>query len=371
MKHTNKTIAILLLAALAHCGTAACKKPKNETGGSNSAGTEKLGDLKPGLYSSIFFTKDGQPAVQYADYFYEWNASAKKWQKFAGKAPGGGFSTMVQDKQGNYYGISSLHIYMHNKTTDSWDSLQVGNYRNSNNAPSLITNRAGDIVIRMGVADTSFYFRKAAMETKWTKIAQRMRSEEAHSFPYYLCDNGNLYFSYDITPFPRGVLCAVVLNTNTGGFGMLYDRSDIDNGVVLGGSSNAGIISGAYINANGMVYVMNENYKESTVSLYRLTPASLPAKFELVQKLTLPTMSENTSGWVTGVSTPFTINSKGEIKMVLGCSKYPDAHYAQGIASLKDPEIKYFNHGQSQQQICPNLNGDAYIAMFDGYIYKW
>ncbi len=366
----KKTFILALLAAVS---MTSCTKTKDKNSGANSATTEKLGELKPDLYSSPFFLKDGRPAVPYSDNFYAWNAAAKTWEKIApAHASSAGFTALVQDNQGTYFGAAWQHIYMLNKATGSWDTLAVGNYRGSVSQPSLIINKAGDIVIRIMTADTSYYFKKPASATDWTKIAQRPTVDEKRNYPYYLCDNGNLYFGYEASPYPRGTLCDVVLNTNTGTFGLLFDKSDIDNATVLGGSSNAGTVSAGYISSDGVVYVMYETYTESwKATLYRLTPTSLPAKFEKVQKFNLPQPPENGSGWFTTVSSPFVVNSKGDIKMLFNCTKYPDAHWSLGTANANSPNTNYFNHGQGQQQICPNLNGDVYISVFNGNIYKW
>ncbi len=365
----RKTIILALLAAVS---MTSCTKTKKEATAANTT-TEKLGDLKPDTYSSVYFLNDGRPAVQFSGNLYSWNATGKAWEKFAPLLPGsGGFMQLVQDNQGNYYGNGWKYVYIRNTAAATWDTLKVGAYRSSTGLPQLISNGAGDIVIRMQAADTFYYYKKAAAGTNWTLVTTRSRSQDELIYPYFLCNNGNLYFSYDSNPYPRGILCDIMMNSNTGAFGLLFDKSDPANFKVLEGYANSGSVNAGYIDAAGVVYVTYQTIQETwKAKLYRLTPTAVPAKFELLRDLNIPHPSEASNGWFTKISEPFTVDDKGNMKFLLYCSKYPDAHWAIATGNTSSSEIRYFDHPLGQRMIYPNLQGVAYISEFGGYVYKW
>lgn len=368
MKSKSPSLVVVLCALFL---LNACKKEGASKGKVNMV---QLGNLKTDLYSNIFFNFSGQPILQANNFLYEWSEAENKWTKLADVIPGGGgFMNMVQDKKGDYYGVYWKWLFILNKTTNQWDTVKLEHYEASTNEPYLLMSESGDMLVRTRDYDNFYYFKKDAEETTWTKFKELPKAQEDTRFPYYLTNNGLVYYSYDSRHYPGGTMCDIMMDMNTGTFGKLFDKGDPDNAEVMEAYNFSGNLPTTYITPEGLVYIMNSaTVPTIKCNLHKITPANLPAKIQKVQDFDRPVVSGDGSGWFTYVSLGnFSVDASGGIKMYLYCSHYPDAHWAEATARIGSSKIDYYGHPLGQRGIITNLKGDAYVSVLNGYIYKW
>lgn len=365
---------ILLLASFGMLFTA-CKK--DDTKPNKSIKLEQLGDFEPSPYSSVKFNFAGNPIIQSEDVIYEWSPTDQNWKKLADVFPEpNGFGFLLQDKQGEYYGRTSSSLFKLDKATLQWDTLRLGNYTTSATAPLMLTNELGDIVVRISDDQNFYYFKTLADESAWTKFKEQSIALEGDAMPYFLTNSGIIYYSSIFLGYPFGRLTDKTLNSNSGAFGKLFVKSELEQaGIQVDynlDNHNDPITS---INADGKVYILNHVTADSkTCTLYSLTPPAIPAPLVTEQVLTVSTVPEPKNEWTTTVSKMFfTVDDHDNLKLMLFNTKLDqsESYWTAATAKIGSPAIYSDGKELHQHELFQNLKGETYLLFLFGYFYKW
>jgi hypothetical protein len=371
---TNKTIlktfTLASVIALA-VNISSCKKDNNNSDGSITL--EQLGDLKPLNALSVWFNHEGNPmiSIEANSFLYEWNSTNNEWQKVGNQMPGGNrFSQVVQDNEGNYYGRYWNWIFELNQTTNNWDTLDIVENKISLTGAvnELLANANGDIMFQIQRNDNHHLFIKEASSNSWVKVLEYDNTDQDNR-PYYFTNSGYVYFTGNTipSPYPMGILRDKILNTNTGIFGLLFDKTEPANY----NYSPYGSLSSAHIKPDGTVYFIHQD--GATIyqaELMKITPGSYPAMITKMQDLDVPGL-HSTGGW-SSTTKAITVDASENIKTHIGCNNGSDpAHRAEATIEKGSSEIKTYGHPLNQRNIYANFNNETFVLEDMGYLYKW
>ncbi|MBK7029204.1 MAG: hypothetical protein IPH45_08305 [Bacteroidales bacterium] len=321
------------------------------------------------------FNHAGMPIIHHpTDNLYEWDEKDNTFNKLGNTIPNAvqvANSRVAQDAKGDYYYLTGLQgdVYILNKSTNQWDLLNIAEgYKNK-----MLVNNTGDILLYMDnrpIGGKESYYLKASTSSDWVKLIDKPSDIDETAVPTFLTDDGLAYFNYASSPATvdgSGIYSDIVLNTKTGTFHKLFDKSEPDNFPVT-----EGYIYNAFnidcITSEGVIYAIINSTTSATAAIYKLTPDVLPAKFVKIQDLDLNRLEEDGYLSLRG----YKINeATGKVKIRLSCMKGLYSHKNIGIASLGSSSIKILEHDGPQRGFISGPDGSVFVQNYQGYIYKW
>lgn len=369
--HIGFSIILLVATSLLFI---TCKK--------DSAGDEKLdllqvgnGNVLPSDWGIRGFNHAGMPVIHHStDNLYEWDEANNTLNKLGNTIPYAqqvANSRVAQDAKGDYYYHSGMQgeVYKLNQSTNQWDLINiVDGYKNK-----MLVNKPGDILLLIDnrpIGGKESYFFKAASSADWVKLLDKPSDIDETAVPVFLSDDGLAFFNYASSPAMidgSGIYSDIVLNTKTGKFLKLFDKSDPDNFPVTEGYNYNAFYTDC-ITAKGVIYVIINSTTSATAAMYKLTPDALPAKFVKMQDLDLARLEEDSYLSLRGYKID---EATGKVKIRVSCMRGIYSHKNIGIASFGSSSIKILEHDGPQRGFISGPDGSVYVQNWQGYLYKW
>lgn len=366
-------IIVLFVAMLA--AFSSCNKKKEE---SQKISLEKLGngDLKPSVYGIRGFNKKGAPIVHHSlNYLYEWDGTAKTFNKLGGVIPNPAQAAngrIVQDALGNYFYHSGSQgdVFMLNKTTNQWDTVAIApGYKNQ-----MIANTNGDILVYINnttIGGDQSYYKKSASANNWVKVLDIPASSSQQTAPQFLSNDGRAFFPVSASASSAidgsGLYNDVVLNTNTGAFEVFYDKADPDNLVALAAYNYEGFNSD-YTSPNGDFYTLVPASAGAKTALYKISSKTLPAKFVKVTEFSHPPIESGSYLTIRGCK----VNEvTGVVKYRSSCQLGSSSHKNLGVSKTSSTELTMLQHDGVQNELIAGPDGTVYVLEWEGYLYQW
>lgn len=331
-------------------------------------------NFKPSAWGIRGFNQTGAPIIHNdLNYLYEWNEAANTFNKIGDVIPnavGVANSRVAQDALGDYYFHSGYQgeIFILNKTTNHWDSVSI--------APGpknrMMVNKKGDIVVHIDntpYGGVQSFYKKTSNSKNWVKVIEMAIGFTEVLGPQFLNNDGIVFFNKDLATNQvdgSGRINDVILNTNTGDFGILYDKSDPINFTATNNVTYADFTS-YYTSPDGVFYVVVNGSNQATI--YSIdSREALPAKFKKVQDLDIPPFSNDTYQLLR----QFKLNeSTGEVRVGTTCPQGLSSHKNIGVAKLGGSTVKILDHDGPQRSLISSPNGTVFVHNFDGYLFKW
>lgn len=356
---TRRSLLTFFTALFLLFSLASCKKEDDPNSTATPFTLEKLGDLVMNN-GNLGYNAAGEPLIQFNSYVYEWSNTGKAWRKLGGPVSARGvYGGYAQDKRGVYY-IADGAMYSCASATDNWVRVRFPGITDDGSMASLVSNDLGDIVILVrDNTDVYRYFGKKGTSAVWNQIASIPGASFTHNKdPSFLCNNGNLYLGG-----PGGML-DTYLDTNTGRFALLYDKSEPAN-IRLG---KAGYLDYPFfIRSSGTIYIRDGN------ELFKLDGTVLPAQITKVLTFENPLASKHDITWLKGLGA-FVIDDAGDIKMLGTCNKGYDFHQSHISGNINRTDMKVLQEGVGQRGLFSNRKGECFVGMSAGggtEVYKW
>lgn len=365
------TIILLLATSLLFI---TCKK--------DSAENEKLdllqlgsGNVLPSDWGIRGFNHAGMPIIHHStDNLYEWDETNNTFNKLGNTIPYAlqvANSRVAQDAKGDYYYHSGMQgeVYMLNQSTNQWDLINiVEGYKNK-----MLVNKIGDILVFVDnrpIGGKESYYLKSANSPDWVKLLDKPAEIDETAVPSFLTDDGLVFFNYASSPAGidgSGIYSDIVLNTKTGMFLKLYDKSDPDNFPVTEGYNYNAFYTDC-LTSNGVIYSIINSTTSATATIYKLIPDVLPSKFVKMQDLDLARLEEDSYLSLRGYKID---EATGKVKIRMSCMRGLYSHKNIGIASLGSSSIKILEHDGPQRGFISGPDGSVYVQNWQGYMYKW
>lgn len=369
----NIGFSIILLLALSILFIT-CKK--------DSAENDKLtllqlgsSNIVPSDWGIRGFNHAGFPIIHHStDNLYEWDEKDNTFNKLGNTIPNAvqvANSRVAQDAKGDYYYHSGMQgeVYILNKSTNQWDLINiVDGYKNK-----MLVNKIGDILVFVDnrpIGGKESYYLKASSSSDWVKLIDKPSDIDETAVPAFLTDDGLVFFNYASSPAMvdgSGIYSDIVLNTNTGTFHKLFDKSEPDNFPVTEGYVYNAFYTDC-ITSTGVIYAIINSTTSANAAIYKLTPDVLPAKFVKMQDLDLSRLEEDSYLSLRG----YRINeTTGKVKIRVSCMKGMYSHKNIGIATLGSSTLKILEHDGPQRGFVSSPNGTVYVQNWQGFLYKW
>jgi hypothetical protein len=114
---------------------------------------------------------------------------------------------------------------------------------------------------------------------------------------------------------------------------------------------------------------ISEIYKAKVL---KISPTSFPAPMNILQELQIPAIEhEKSSGWSPLMTGEIIVDDAENIKTLIACNKSPETHWSYATISKGKSNIKVLDHSLSQRLIFSNRKAEAFIWVWEGYLYKW
>lgn len=348
-----------------------CSK-KSDSGASfnlQQMGTEVFNGIKG-------FNHKGSPIVHHTlNYLYEWDDASSTFKKLGDIIPNPvmvSSSKIVQDALGNYFYHtgSQGEVFMLNKSTDKWDTALIApGYKNQ-----MIANANGDILVYIDnttIGGNESFYKKSANATNWVKILDIPSSSTLQMAPQFLTNDGLAFFTTSTGPSSsadgEGSYNEKVLNTNTATFTTLYDKTDPDNFPVIAPNNYGGFTS-FHTTPNGTFYVLVTTKIGVTTALYKISSATLPAKFIKLTEYSHPPLENGSYITMRGCKVN---EATGAVKFRSSCQFGMYSHKNLGVTTTSSSDLKVLQHDGAQNVLLAGPDGTVYVQNYQGYLYKW
>lgn len=371
----KKNIIIVLLFSVVLTAINSCKK--EDGSGSEKIDLQQLGNnnIKPkdGIKG---FNHIGNPIILHElNVLYEYDESSNTFKKLGNVIPnpaGSATAKIVQDGLGDYYYLSSVQgeVFVLNKTTNNWDTVLVApGYKNQ-----MIANANGDILVYLDnstIGGVESFYKKSANASNWVKVVDMPANNPKVMVPQFLSNAGLAFFTEPSFPNNaldgEGIYNEVVLNTNTGTFSTLYDKTDPDNFPATIGY-NYIAFSCNYVSPDGTFYALVPGQIATKTELYKISSSTIPSKFVKVSDYNHPPLESGSYITMRGCKVN---EATGSVKFRSSCQLGSSSHKNLGTTSTSSSELKVLQHDGPQNQLYSSPNGNVYVYNFEGFIYKW
>lgn len=369
----KKQIIFLLILASVATILNSCKKNSSDN---NKLDLQQLGNSFMPSAGIKGFNHAGSPIVHHSsDLLYEYNESNNTFSKLGNTIPAPSFiatAKIVQDGSGNYYYHSGVQgdIFILNKTTNNWDTVNIApGYKNQ-----MVANTNGDILVYINnttIGGFESFYKKAAASTTWTKVLDMPASNPNQMAPQFLNNAGLAFFTTSTGPSSlpdgEGSYNDVVLNTNTATFATLYDKTDADNFPAIASSGYGGFNS-FHTTPDGTFYVLVTTKVGVTTALYKISSATLPAKFIKLTEYSHPPLEDGSYITMRGCKVN---EATGVVKFRSSCQFGMYSHKNLGVTATNSSGLEVLQHDGAQNILLASPNGTVYVQNYQGYLYKW